>query len=182
MKDYVVLVDDRNEVTGTSEKLEMHNSNTLLHRGFSIFLFNKKGKLLLQHRSHKKKTWPLVWSNSCCGHPMMNENPENAAKRRLLYELGINNAEIFMILPEYKYRFKKDGIVENEFCPVMIGFTDEIPTPNPLEVENIKWVSWKDWLSEIRNNAKNYSEWCVEETVLLDQDNTFHKIYDATLR
>src|SRR5260221_4426490 len=104
MKDYVVLVDDRNEVTGTSEKLEMHNSNTLLHRGFSIFLFNKKGKLLLQHRSHKKKTWPLVWSNSCCGHPMMNENPENAAKRRLLYELGINNAEIFMILPEYKYR------------------------------------------------------------------------------
>lgn len=167
MRDYVVLINDKNEPLGRMEKLSAHSDKTPLHRGFSLFLFNPKGELLLQQRSHKKKTWPLEWSNSVCGHPRLNETPIDAAKRRLFFELGIKNAEISMALPNYRYKAEKDGIVENEICPVMVAYTDEIPKLNSDEVEKIKWIPWRDWLLEIKKNPKNYSPWCVEETKLL---------------
>ena len=167
MKDYIVLVNSKNKSLGTMPKLKAHSKNTPLHRGFSLFLFNSKKELLLQQRSHKKKTWPLEWSNSVCGHPKLKESPIDAAKRRLSFELGINNAEIYMALADYRYKVEKDGIVENEICPVMIGFTNESPKINPNEVEAIRWISWKKWLLEVKNNPGNYSPWCVEETKLL---------------
>src|SRR5262245_37566182 len=137
MKDYVVLVNSKNKSLGTMEKLTAHSDKTPLHRGFSLFLFNQKGELLLQQRSFKKKTWGGVWSNSVCGHPRLWEKPIAAARRRLLFELGIKNAEISIALPDYQYRVEKDGIVENEICPVMIGYTTEEPKINPKEVEAI---------------------------------------------
>lgn len=167
MKDYVVLVNDKNKPLGTMEKLAAHSKETPLHRGFSLFLFNPQGELLLQQRALTKKTWPGVWSNSVCGHPMMDEDPIDAAKRRLDFELGIHNAEISMALPDYRYRVEKDGIVENELCPVMVGYTDETPKLNRDEVEAVKWIPWQDWLIEITNNPEGYSPWCVEETTLL---------------
>src|SRR5258708_6704908 len=97
MEEYVVLVDDHNNVLSTAPKLPTHNHNTPLHRGFSVFLFNTKGQLLLQQRSHTKKTWPLVWSNSICGHPLLDETPIDAAKRRLQFELGIIDTKLFLI-------------------------------------------------------------------------------------
>src|SRR5438067_12237108 len=98
MQEEVVLVNEQNEPVGTSEKLVTHNSQTPLHRGFSVFLFNTNGELLLQQRSSKKKTWPLVWSNSCCGHPQLNETSIDAAKRRLRHELGIKDTQLWVIL------------------------------------------------------------------------------------
>lgn len=169
MKDYVVLVNDKNEVLGTMEKLSAHSDKTPLHRAFSLFLFNSRGELLLQQRSFKKKTWPGVWSNSLCGHLRLKEKVVDAAKRRLAFELGIKNAEISVALPNYRYRAEKDGIVENEICPVLIGYTDDDPKPNIDEIEKLKWISWKEWLNEIKNNSSNYSPWCVEETLLLVQ-------------
>jgi len=112
-------------------KLAAHSKNTPLHRGFSLFLFNREGELLLQQRNKTKKTWGGVWSNSVCGHPNFMNLPVKAARRRLQFELGINMAEISIALPNYRYRVEKDGIVENELCPVMIGYTDEKPKPNP---------------------------------------------------
>ena len=173
MTDYVVLVNEKNEPIGTMPKLEAHNDKTPLHRGFSIFLFNTKRQLLLQQRSMKKKTWPGVWSNSCCGHPMINESPVNAAKRRLQLELGITASKIIMILPHYRYTFTKDKIVENEFCPVMIGVTKDQPIPNPDEIGDIAWIDWDKWLSEITKNPEKYSEWCIEETNLLKKNLDF---------
>src|SRR5882724_1235971 len=167
MNEYVVLVNFRNEPLGTMEKLAAHSRNTPLHRGFSLFLFNDKEELLLQQRSLTKKTWPGIWSNSVCGHPMLGETPIEAAHRRLAFELGITDTEISMALPDYRYRVEKDGIVENEICPVMIGFSNALPKPNPDEVEAIRWISWKDWLVEIKNNPIGYSPWCIEETTLL---------------
>ena len=167
MKDYVILVNEKNEPLGTMEKLEAHSHKTPLHRAFSLFLFNSKGELLLQQRSRKKKTWPLVWSNSVCGHLRIDEDPIAAARRRLKFELGISKAEISIALPNYRYRAEKDGIVENEICPVLVGYSEQEPKPNSSEIEEIKWIPWKNWLLELEKNADNYSPWCVEETQLL---------------
>jgi isopentenyl-diphosphate delta-isomerase len=178
MQDLVVLVDEQNKVIGVAEKLSTHNANTPLHRGISLFLFDKKENLLLQQRSHKKKTWPLVWSNSCCGHPGINETSMATAKRRLKFELGISDAKIKVILPDYRYRFERSGIFENEFCPVMVGVTGKEAKINPNEVEQAKWIHWTDWLSEVKNNPQNYSEWCVEETKLLSENKEFLLFFD----
>ena len=167
MNDYVVLITEENKPLGTMDKLEAHSSHTPLHRGFSLFLFNKKNELLLQRRSLKKKTWPGVWSNSVCGHPMVEESVIDAAKRRLSFELGMQADSIQIVLPDYRYRVEKDGIVENEICPVMIGYTDEEPHSNPDEVHEFRWIPWHEWLDEIKKNPTNYSPWCVEETQLL---------------
>ncbi|NTU46889.1 isopentenyl-diphosphate Delta-isomerase [Candidatus Roizmanbacteria bacterium] len=167
--DTITLVNENNEVTGTAPKLASHHSKTALHRGFSLFLFNEKNQLLLQQRSSLKKTWPLVWSNSVCGHPMINEKPEDAAARRLKFELGIEHASILMALPDYRYRAEKNNIVENEFCPIMIGKTTvKTLQVNPSEVEATKWIIWEDWLKEVKTHPGNYSPWCVEETLLLE--------------
>ena len=169
----IVLVDKNNNVLGTASKLEAHNNNTPLHRAFSLFLFNSEGKLLLQQRSRKKKTWPLVWSNSVCGHPMLNESNIDAVKRRLKFELNIELNEIFEILPNFSYRAEMNGIVENELCPVYIGFTDLKPKVNPDEVENIKWIKWNNFLKEIKQKPGTYSIWCEEEANLLAENQTF---------
>lgn len=162
--EYVVLVDKNDNVLGTAAKLETHNSSTPLHRGFSVFLFNKNGKLLLQQRSAKKKTWPMIWSNSCCGHPLLNESSIDAAKRRLKFELGISDAEIFEIVKDFRYKVELDGIIENEICPVLVGNTNKEPIINRDEVENIAWISWNQFLRELKNNPTKYSQWSVLET------------------
>jgi len=166
--EYVVLVTSNNKVIGTALKLETHNQNTPLHRGFSLFLFNKKGELLLQQRSKKKKTWPLIWSNSCCGHPLLNESNTDAARRRLKFELGIKQSTIFEVLPDFSYRVEKDGVVENEICPVLIGFSDQEPQINKDEVESIKWIPWQKLINDLKDHRTKYSPWCILEANLLD--------------
>lgn len=176
MKEYVVLVDEKNTALGTMDKYEAHFADTPLHRGFSVFLFTSKGELLLQKRSEKKKTWPLIWSNSCCGHPMMDERVIDAGKRRLSFELNLTSIDLSIILPSYRYRYEHKGVVENEICPVMIGFTDELPIPNPDEVAETRYVPWKKFLEEI-SSPNEYSEWCVEEAQLLEKNPEFHKLF-----
>lgn len=173
----IVLVDKQNRVLGTAPKLANHNANTPLHRGFSLFLFNSKGELLLQQRSRKKKTWPLAWSNSVCGHPMLNEKNEDAVKRGVKFELGIELEKIYEILPDFSYRAEMDGIVENELCPVFVGFTDQKPIINREEVEDIRWIKWPDFLKEIRQNPGKYSIWCEDETKLLAKNEEFLKLF-----
>ena len=182
MEEYVVLVNEKNEPIGKGEKLETHNGQTPLHRGISVFLFDNKGNLLLQQRGHKKKTWPLVWSNTCCGHPQIDETSIDTAKRRLSYELGITQAELTVILPEYRYRFEKDGIFENEFCPVMVGTTQQKPMINTDEVEAIKWIPWEKWLTEVNKNPQAYSPWFVEETKLLTENKEFQRFLQEAIR
>lgn len=171
--EYVVLVTEDNKPLGTMPKLAAHHSDTPLHRAFSLFLFDQKGELLLQQRSDKKKTWPGVWSNSCCGHLQLDEAPIDAAKRRLAFELGITDVEMKLILPNYRYRFEKDGIVENEICPVIAGRSSQEPNINKDEVQAIQWMSWKKWLDEIKRYPENYSPWCVEETLLMSKNDAF---------
>jgi isopentenyl-diphosphate delta-isomerase len=173
----VVLVNEENEVLGTALKSQVHTANTPLHRAFSIFVFNKNGEVLLQQRSAFKKTWPLVWSNSCCGHPALNESMEAAAKRRLEFELGISlpTSEIHNVLPTYKYRAEKDGIVEHEICPVLIATYNGEISPNPHEIAAIRWVKWQDFLDELKKQ-NDYSPWCIEESQLLNENGRFQEL------
>lgn len=181
-EDYVVLVDAQNTVLGVSPKLEAHNANTPLHRGFSVFLFSSKGELLLQQRSHTKKTFPLIWSNSVCGHPMLNESNTDAAKRRLSYELGISNVEIFEAISDYRYKVCTDNICENEICPVLVCFTNKKPAINKNEVEDLRWINWKDFLKETKDKDKKYSLWSKEEAKLLAKNEKFFKLYKKLVK
>ena len=148
-------------------KADAHQARTSLHRAFSLFLFNSKGELLLQQRSSKKKTWPLVWSNSCCGHPGLDEENEAAIRRRLKEKFGFNKLNFIFFL-SFLYCFSKDGIMENEICPVFFGTTGESPDINPDEVETIQWVKWTDFMKEISNDsAEIFSPWCKEQANLL---------------
>lgn len=165
--DLVVLVDDDDRVVGTAGKRETHHANTPLHRGFSVFLFNHQGEFLMQQRALTKKTWPGVWSNSCCGHPRLDETVTAAAVRRIEYELGLTGIDLEIALPDFRYRAEKGGVVENELCPVLIGVVDENPVPNPSEVEQIKWVEWDYFVASLDHHETDISPWAIEEVRLL---------------
>lgn len=171
--DMIVYVDKAGKPIGTAPKLAAHDGDTRLHSAFSVFVFNEKGELLLQQRAFSKKTWPGTWSNSCCGHVMLHENVVDAAKRRLAYELGLKVDKIEIILPNYRYRAEKDGIVENETCPVLVGFVSTEPSPNPREVADIRWEPWPLFLENAANPANGYSPWAMEETRLLAESPSF---------
>ncbi|MDO8514784.1 MAG: isopentenyl-diphosphate Delta-isomerase [bacterium] len=174
-EEVVVLVNENNGVLGTAPKSSVHTATTPLHRGFSLFLFDRTGRLLLQQRSHTKKTWPLVWSNSVCGHPALGESNADAAKRRLAHELRVSATLIEEIAP-YRYTFVRDGVMENEICPVLVGLTLDQPNPNGKEVEATRWVPWQEFLQELDARPGFYSEWCEEEARILERSPRFQEI------
>ncbi len=161
--DKIVFVDENNTPIATGDKLASHTNNTRLHRAFSIFMFNDEGEFLMQQRALSKKTWPGVWSNSCCGHVMLHETVEKAAKRRLNFELGIKGVDLRLALPEFWYRAEKDGVVENEICPVLIGMVTKEPRPNRHEVETIKWVNWTAFVVSLDDPETDISPWAILE-------------------
>jgi isopentenyl-diphosphate Delta-isomerase len=179
-EELVVLVDEQNNVLGTTPKANVHSAQTPLHRAFSSFIFNRKGELLLQQRSHTKKTWPLVWSNSCCGHPAPGERNVDAAKRRLKDELGLESSDIREVAP-YRYCFTRYGVMENEICPILVGTVDQEPVLNPNEVEAIRWMPWKDFVEEIHAHPENWSEWCVEEVAILESLDATQKLLPTSV-
>ena len=180
--DYVILVSEKGEILGTAPKLATHNAHTPLHLAFSIFLFNSKGEVLLQQRSHTKKTWPLVWSHACCGHQKLDEKLELTAKNRMEFEMGITDALLTLILPDFRYTCELNGIVENEICPVFVGITDQQPHINPDEVENYQWMSWEKWLEEVKNRPEDYAYWCIKETNELLMSPLFHQFFQREIK
>lgn len=177
----VVLVDINDQPLGTSPKATIHTSNTPLHRGFSVFIFNSFGQVLLQKRALSKITWPGIWSNSCCGHPALGESSKQAASRRLKYELGldISTSEILVILPKYRYKAELNGIVENEICPVMVAFSSSVVQANPDEVAETKWLDWRDFMN-VLSKPNDFSAWCNEEARLLDKNSDFQEFLKKT--
>lgn len=170
----VVLVDDQNNPIGTLAKSLVHSSHTPLHRGFSVFLFDLQGKVLLQQRSIYKQTWPRMWAGSCCGHPALHESTEQAIRRRVVYELGITEINnLTEILPSFRYRCTRDGIVENEICPVWVGTIYQELNLNPQEVASITWKSWEEVTGAIKESPKLYAEWCALEIAQLTSSPAF---------
>ena len=172
----VVLVNEQNEVVGTMPKADVHQATIPLHRAFSSFIFRASDEqLLLQQRSAKKQTWPLVWSNSCCGHPGLGESNADAARRRLKTELGLEPTILEEVAP-YRYCFTRDGIMENEICPILVGIVDHEPVINLDEVEAVRWSEWNVFLEEIEHALTPFSEWCVEEARILQQTPRFKEL------
>jgi isopentenyl-diphosphate delta-isomerase len=175
-EEYVVLVDETDRPLGIRAKNLVHSGETPLHRAFSAFLFNRQGQLLTQQRSNGKKTWPLVWSNSCCGHPGPGESRDDAARRRIREELGITQVALRLALPDYQYCARKGGLVENEICPVLIGLVMDEPQINLREVEAVRWVAWEEFLVAIAREPESVSPWCVEEAQLLEKSGEVRRL------
>ncbi len=178
----VVLVDNDDKPIGTKLKSEVHQSETPLHQAFSCFIFRSNGDLVLQQRAASKITWPNIWSNTCCGHPLPEESRIKAVKRRLEYELGMNvDFECFNILPEYRYCATHLGVMENEICPVFVGFSDNKFQLNPEEVQAVKTINWKAFVASLKNPEDatwdHLSVWCREEAILLDESEAFQILY-----
>ena len=170
-----MLVDENGTPIGIAPKLQSHNAKTKLHLAFSVFIFNHRGEVLLQQRAMSKKTWPGVWSNSCCGHLMLHESTEHAAVRRLKKELGLVANELTTILPDFRYRAEKDGIVENEICPVLVGICDSEPISDPSEVADYRWIDWHNFVSSLDDPQHEISPWAVQESRLLASSETFQR-------
>jgi isopentenyl-diphosphate delta-isomerase len=154
LDEHVVLLDNNYQSRGTHPKSSVHHANTPLHRAFSCFLFDEYGNLLVTQRALTKKTWPGIWSNTCCGHPAEGESFEAAATRRLREELGMRAPKLHLIRPNFKYYVEREGVVENEHCPVLVGFTKEKPQPNPAEVNDYCWVPWSIYEASAREIAR----------------------------
>ena len=153
----VVLVDPNNNVVGYMEKMEAHQKG-LLHRAFSVFVFNSKNELLLQQRAFSKYHSGGLWTNTCCSHPRKNETFTDAAIRRLHEEMGmscfLDKAFSFI----YKSHLDK-GLIEHELDWVFIGKSDDKPVINTDEVANYKYISLADLNKDILLNSNSYTEW-----------------------
>lgn len=153
----VILVNDQDEVIGTEGKTRAHLLGTL-HRAFSVFVVNAAGQLLLQKRALTKYHSRGLWSNTCCGHPRPHETISHASRRRLREEMGFetNLKEVFSFI----YRAKlEDGLIENEYDHVLIGFFQGVPKPDPAEISEWRWVDLSDVSGDLKENPKQYSYW-----------------------
>ncbi len=141
-----MLVNESGRPIGTQPKATVHHAQTPLHLAFSVFLFDDQGRALFQQRALHKPTWPGVWSNAVCGHPLPGESFEDAAQRRLAYELGITAPiELDLALPHFRYRARWANLWENEVCPVFIGRYNGPVAPNPAEVAAVRWLEWSSF-------------------------------------
>lgn len=164
----VVLVNASGEPVGTMLKRDAHHDRTPLHLAFSLFLFDGKGRFLVQQRALHKLTWPGVWSNSCCGHPAPDEPMEGAVYRRTRYELGCEILDLRCALPQFQYRARWENLWENEICPVWIGRLEETPRDyNREEVNAVDWVEWEAFAAASDQAEgspfEQYSPWSLLE-------------------
>jgi isopentenyl-diphosphate delta-isomerase len=157
----IVLVNDDGEPTGTAEKLASHHADTPLHLGFSCYVFDADGRLLVTRRSPTKAVWPGVWTNSVCGHPAPGESFTEAIERRLDHELGMTAGRVEVVMPDYTYRTPAfRGIVEHEFCPVFVARAESEPRPNRAEVATYRWMRWPDFVfAALSDTADAFSWW-----------------------
>lgn len=157
MQEEVVLVNDKDEVLGYMEKIEAHEK-ALLHRAFSVFIFNKNNELMLQRRALGKYHSPGLWTNTCCSHPRINESYEKAAHRRMQEEMGFDceMKDVFSFI--YKVPFG-NGLTEHELDHVFIGYCDVEPKINPKEVDSWKWMSIQEIKKDIKLNPQKYTPW-----------------------
>jgi isopentenyl-diphosphate delta-isomerase len=157
MQKDIILVDEEDNVIGSSHKLKVHQEGKL-HRAFSIFIFNSKNELLLQKRADTKYHSASLWSNTCCSHPKPEEKLMAAAHRRLKEEMGFDCklSKISHLL--YKTTLSND-LIEYEFDHLLIGHFDGIPAINTEEVSDCKWISIASIVKEINSNKDQYTYW-----------------------
>jgi len=155
--EHVILVDSNDNEVGTMEKMEAHRKG-VLHRAFSVLLFNSDGEMLIQKRASSKYHSGGLWSNTCCSHPRPGEPMEEAVNRRLREELGVESSPIFSFKFEYKVKFSND-LIEHELDHVYVGSFDGEPKINENEISDWKFVDTNKLNSEIQSHPHKYSHW-----------------------
>ena len=169
MADQVVLLDPSGRPCGTADRDTVHTRDTPSHLAFSSYLFDDAGRVLLTRRALAKRTWPGVWTNSCCGHPRPGEPPRDAVERRVADELGHPPHDLRLILASFSYRaVDAGGIVEHESCPVWVGRFDPARlAPDPAEVMDAAWVDWTALVRAAAELPQLLSPWAVLQVPLL---------------
>jgi len=150
-------VDTADRELGTMEKMEAHEK-AVLHRAFSVFIFNDRGELMLQQRAAHKYHSPLLWTNTCCSHQRQGESNIEAGKRRLREEMGfeVDLDKKFHFV--YKAEFD-NGLTEHELDHVMVGYYNGEPTINPEEVASWKWISMEVLQQDMKDHPQDYTAW-----------------------
>ncbi len=158
----LILVDTDDNETGFLSKADCHDGDGVLHRAFSLFLFNDDGELLLQQRSASKRLWPGFWSNSICSHPRRGETMEVATRRRLRDELNIEAELEFIYKFDYQASFGAAGS-ERELCYVYLGHAPAQVHPNEHEIAAVRYVSAMDLEREFAEKPETLTPWFRQE-------------------
>jgi isopentenyl-diphosphate delta-isomerase len=160
----IIIVDENDNFIREEEKEKCHDHDGILHRGFLVTLFNKRGELLLAQRSGKKRLWPGYWDGTVASHVFKGENYVQASKRRVEQEVGIRADTIikFLFKFHYKVNYKNLG-TEHEICAVMLVNNVEIDrlSPNENEVSAIKSINPQKLSNEISTNKNRYTPWLI---------------------
>ena len=158
----LILVDRDDKEIGFISKADAHDGAGVLHRAFSLFLFNDEGERLLQQRAAGKRLWGGYWSNSCCSHPRRGESMPVATSRRLLDELNFETDLEYVYQFCYEARFGEAGS-ENELCHVYLGRTPGQVRPNDSEIAAIRFVSMSELDADLREHPERFTPWFKQE-------------------
>ncbi len=161
-EELLILVDESDREIGHLSKGACHDGDGVLHRAFSLFIFNSAGELLLQQRSDEKRLWPLFWSNSCCSHPRLGETMAVATRRRLDQELGMASVFHHILTFQYQAPYLDLGS-ENELCRVFAGLSDQPPMPNPHEIAGLRWITPDELDREFVARPEIFTPWFASE-------------------
>lgn len=166
----LILVDEADREVGHASRARCHEGGGLLHRAFSLLVFNDRGELLLQQRAAGKRLWPLYWSNSCCSHPRRAESMDSAIHRRLFEELGLKCPLHFLF--KFKYQAQFDGAgAEHELCSVFIGRCDApVVRASATEVAAWRWIAPSALDTEISAGATRFTPWFIQEWARIRRD------------
>jgi len=168
--EYLILVDEKDNPIGIEEKVKCHLPNGILHRAFTALLFDKNGRLVLTRRAKEKMLWPNDWDGTVASHPRESETYVSSGERRMPEELGIQCKLDYLFKFEYHVPYKDVGS-ENEICGTLIGIVDDSSQFKKIEgeIDEIKWISPKELLSELNTNSKIYCPWMIIALELLDK-------------
>ncbi|HHE76693.1 MAG TPA: isopentenyl-diphosphate Delta-isomerase, partial [Candidatus Parcubacteria bacterium] len=157
--DKLILVNNKDKIIGYETKEKCHQGKGILHRAFSIYIFDDNDRLLIQQRSRFKKLWPFYWANSCCSHPRKNENYVEAGERRMVEELGFTVPLEMIAKIQYFAQYKNVGS-EREMLALLIGhYHGEKVKVNPKEIANWKWAKIEDVLLDFKKRPEKYAPW-----------------------
>ena len=165
----LILVDREDNELGFASKAECHSGTGLLHRAFSVFIFNSSGQVLLQQRSEQKNLWNLYWSNSCCSHPRQGEQIENAAHRRMVEELSFDCELHYLYKFFYQESFERKGS-EHELCSVFVGRFDGEISVNINEITDWKFIDTDELSRSIDQHPEKYTPWLQLEWLELKKN------------
>jgi isopentenyl-diphosphate delta-isomerase len=154
----LIVVDEKDAIIDYKSKIDCHQADGILHRAFSIFIFNNSGDVIMQKRSDQKLLWPLFWSNSCCSHPRKGETLEIATHRRLEEELGFDADLTYLYTFQYQANFRGIGS-ENELCAVFIGKSNTLVHVNENEISEWRYIDPEDLTKEVTDHPGNFTPW-----------------------